>query len=163
MDEEATCGNMMKVRRWQCRPLLSIIIPQDVETACRQGRNPRRGDDRVVEEGGRNGSERTMGRQVGGRILIRAGKGRAEDSMMLRKETKSDRSWLVFSATHLRKGYVSVKPSIAFSAISSKIKEKGRGVATAEGKRKERDVELFPVTTRQKTTIGRMRKGGSRS
>jgi len=87
---------MMNVGRWQCIPPLSVIIPQDVEKACKQGRNPRHGDDRVVEEeGGRYGGERTTGRQVGGSTLIRTSKGRVEDSMMQRRATKEARSWQV--------------------------------------------------------------------
>jgi len=77
VDEVETCGNIMKVGRWQCRSPRNIIIMQDIVMACRLGRILRsRGESEVEEEGGKNGGKRTMGRRVATKGLIRTGEGR---------------------------------------------------------------------------------------
>ena len=88
-----------------------------------------------------------MGRRVGGKRLIRTSTGRAENSMKLGKDNKDARRWLIISITCPRKRYIFVKSFIISIVISNKIKEEGRGLAATEGKLRERDVKLFPVTT----------------
>lgn len=58
----------------------------------------------MEEEGGKIGDDRTMGRWVGGNRSMRASKGRAEDSMMLRRVMKEASSWLVLYVIRFRKG-----------------------------------------------------------
>lgn len=161
VEEEATCGNIMKVGRWQRRSPHNSIITQDVGMAYRLGRIPRsRGERAMKEEGGKNDGGQMMGRRVAGTGLTRVGEGGLEDCMRQRKEMKGVRGWEAHSATYQGKRYECVKLSTTFSDITGKIKETGRGLSVVEGRRKDRDRKIIYFNISQKTECGRMRKVG---
>lgn len=67
VEEVATCGNIMEVGRWQCKPPRNNIIIQDAVTVCKFGTIPRNRGDRVMKEvGGKNDDDQTM--KEGGKI-----------------------------------------------------------------------------------------------